>query len=575
MESHQFQQQPTGARWRWPSAPLDEIVPGFAGNKDLVGQRESDNAAALFATASLVVALTSGTDGNAVLMIHIDRSLSRFSFETGSNRRPLTLRCFSVTAGGRSALGWGFTGIGAAAGDQMVSGLGLEVGQENQICDDQRPLPTAVLGRHFQSLTGIADVLRDRIEPIGRAPVPSRTHPRRSRSPPRRRGDGDGSDPGDDELPEDQPVAAGPCPQNCESCEIAIRYRRWLPVAPAMQTVNRCIGWPQGHVAMGPPLHHLCHRCLMLQAVQRGEAAVDDDSGDDTNGPDEARGHRPQAPLTVRAMDRSEASGRMPAPSEVAPASTQDDAPYDDRSGTGALVRNQASDVELTTPVEGAGLAVPSTGHPDEPVADDCSELGSETGDLDEDVDMFECELEEDLIFIGSCSDFAPCTAGFYPVQTVTWEDLRAVRTRLGPIDQAGSGPEWSVAPTGVPPAAQPAVASPSENSEASDPDDGSSEGSTTSQDESSGSSEEQPRETALHAPAVAWLLQHDRVHVVAEYTASGEAIPYCRTGQDTPFRSEPRRTGHGAVSAIEAGHVCAKCVGRVPRATLCAITDA
>ena len=151
---------------------------------------------------------------------------------------------------------------------------------------------------------------------------------------------------------------------------------------------------------MGPPLHHLCHRCLMLQAVQRGEAAVDDDSGDDTNGPDEARGHRPQAPLTVRVMDRSEDSGRMPAPSEVAPASTQDDAPYDDRSGTGALVRNQASDVELTTPVEGAGLAVPSTGHPDEPVADDRSELGSETGDLDEDVDMFERELEEDLIFI-------------------------------------------------------------------------------------------------------------------------------------------------------------------------------
>ncbi len=73
----------------------------------------------------------------------------------------------------------------------------------------------------------------------------------------------------------------------------------------------------------------------------------------------------------------------------------------------------------------------------------------------------------------------------------------------------------------------------------------------------------------------VAWLLQHDRVHVVAEYTASGEAIPYCRTGQGTPFRSEPRRTGHGAVSAIEAGHVCAKCVDRVPRATLCAITDA
>ena len=62
---------------------------------------------------------------------------------------------------------------------------------------------------------------------------------------------------------------------------------------------------------------------------------------------------------------------------------------------------------------------------------------------------------------------------------------------------------------------------------------------------------------------------------VVAEYTASGEAIPYCRTGQGTPFRSEPRRTGHGAVSAIEAGHVCAKCVDLVPRATLCAITDA
>ncbi len=66
----------------------------------------------------------------------------------------------------------------------------------------------------------------------------------------------------------------------------------------------------------------------MLQAVQRGEAVVDDDSGDDTNGPDETRGHRPQAPLTMRAMDRSEGSGRMPAPSEVAPASTQDDAPY-------------------------------------------------------------------------------------------------------------------------------------------------------------------------------------------------------------------------------------------------------
>ena len=148
--------------------------------------------------------------------------------------------------------------------------------------------------------------------------------------------------------------------------------------------------------------------------------------------------------------------------------------------------------------MEGAGLAVPSTGHPDEPVADDCSELGSETGDLNKDVDMFECELEEDLIFIGSCSDFTPCTAGFYPVQAVTWEDLRAVRARLGPIDQAGSGPEWSVAPTGVQSAAQPAVASPSENPEASDPDDSSSEGSTTSQNESSGSSEEQSRETAL-----------------------------------------------------------------------------
>ena len=147
--SHQFQQQPTGACWCWPSVPLDEVVPGFAGNKDLVGQRESDNAAALFATASLVVALTSGTDGNAVLMIHIDRSLSRFSFETESNCRPLMLRCFSVTAGGRSALGWGFTGIGAAVDDQTVSGLGLEVGQENQICDDQRLLPTAALGRHF------------------------------------------------------------------------------------------------------------------------------------------------------------------------------------------------------------------------------------------------------------------------------------------------------------------------------------------------------------------------------------------------------------------------------------------
>ncbi len=168
-----------------------------------------------------------------------------------------------------------------------------------------------------------------------------------------------------------------------------------------------------------------------------------------------------------------------------------------------------------------------------------------------------------------------PCAAGFYPIQAVTWEDLRAVRARLGPIDQAGSGPEWSVAPTGVQSAAQPAVASPSENSEASDPDDSSSEGSTTSQNESSGSSEEQPRETALHAQTIAWLLQHDRVHIVAEYNASGEAIPHCRTGQGTPFRSEPRRTGHGAVSAIEAGRVCTKCVARVPRATRCAIADA
>ena len=175
-----------------------------------------------------------------------------------------------------------------------------------------RSPPIAWCGRFFQHISGVADVLRDRVEPRGQDPDHSRTHGpgglghRSSRRGGRR--EDDGLDP-EDIAPLESPLADdGPCPRNCEMCELSTRCRHWLPEREK-RTINPCIGYPKGHPAMGQELRHLCQGCVMGLAARRGrplEPALDDDPEDDEEQPDSGRdpGPQPSTPTDQQLGDR-------------------------------------------------------------------------------------------------------------------------------------------------------------------------------------------------------------------------------------------------------------------------------
>ena len=78
-----------------------------------------------------------------------------------------------------------------------------------------------------------------------------------------------------------------------------------------------------------------------------------------------------------------------------------------------------------------------------------------------------------------------------------------------------------------------------------------------------------------MNADEVEWILQgRAAVHIVAEYTVEGTALPWCRVAKGTPFTKAPRERGYGAQAARAAGPICESCLKSAPTAVRALFLD-
>ena len=62
------------------------------------------------------------------------------------------------------------------------------------------------------------------------------------------------------------------------------------------------------------------------------------------------------------------------------------------------------------------------------------------------------------------------------------------------------------------------------------------------------------------------WFLQGSRIHITAEHTSEGRALPCCRVAKGIALTTEAKERGVGIASARAAGQICTNCMRRVPK---------